>query len=41
MNHLSDGMRGLSFILWLNRDRLFVVAAVFIALAAATWVAHP
>ena len=41
MNHISDGMRGLSFILRLNLDRLLFVAAVCAALALATWVAHP
>jgi hypothetical protein len=41
MNHISDGMRGLSFILRLNLDRMLVIAAVFAALAVASYVAHP
>ncbi len=41
MNHISDGVRGLSFIVRLNLDRLFFIAALFAALAVATWVAHP
>jgi hypothetical protein len=41
MNHITEGMRGLSFILRLNLDRLLFMAAVFAALAAATYIAHP
>jgi hypothetical protein len=41
MNHISDGVRGLSFILRLNLDRLLFVLAVFAALALATYLAHP
>ena len=41
MNHISEGVRGLSFVLRLNLDRMLFVAAVFAALLAATYVAHP
>jgi hypothetical protein len=41
MNHISDGMRGLSLILRLNLDRLLFVTALFAALMVATWIAHP
>ena len=41
MNQISDGMRGLSVILRLNLDRLIFVVALGIALAIATYVAHP
>ena len=41
MNHISDGMRGLSLILRLNLDRMLFVAALFVALMVATWIAHP
>jgi hypothetical protein len=41
MNHISDSVRGLSFIVRLNADRLVFVCALFAALAVATWIAHP
>lgn len=41
MNHIADSVRGLSFIVKLNLDRFVFVAAVFAALALATWIAHP
>ena len=41
MNHIAEGVRGLSFIVKMNLDRLLFVAAVFAALALATYVAHP
>lgn len=41
MNHLSDGLRGISLIVRLNRDRLLVVAALSAALLAAAYVSHP
>jgi hypothetical protein len=41
MNHISDGMRGLSLILRLNLDRMLFVGALFLALMIATWFAHP
>jgi hypothetical protein len=41
MNHISDGMRGLSLILRLNLDRMLFVAALFVALMVATWISHP
>jgi hypothetical protein len=41
MNHISDSVRGLSFIVRLNADRLLFVGALLAALAAATWIAHP
>jgi hypothetical protein len=41
MNHITDSVRGLSFIVRLNLDRLLFVAAVFAALALATWFAQP
>jgi hypothetical protein len=41
MNHITDGVRGLSFILRLNLDRMLVIAALFAALSVATYIAHP
>jgi hypothetical protein len=41
MNHISDSVRGLSFILRLNADRLLFICALLAALGAATWIAHP
>ena len=41
MNHISESVRGLSFIVRMNLDRMLFIAAVFAALAIATWVAHP
>jgi hypothetical protein len=41
MNHISDSVRGLSFIVRLNADRLVFISALFAALAVATWIAHP
>jgi hypothetical protein len=41
MNYISESVRGLSFIVRLNLDRLFMVAAVAAALAVATYIAHP
>lgn len=41
MNYISDGMRGLSFILRLNLDRIFFISALVFALMIATWVSHP
>lgn len=41
MNQLSDSMRGLSFIVRLNADRMVFIGALAAALALATWMAHP
>jgi hypothetical protein len=41
MNHIAESVRGLSFIVRLNLDRLLFVGAVFAALALAAYVAHP
>jgi hypothetical protein len=41
MNHISESVRGLSFIVRLNADRLLFVGALLAALAVATWIAHP
>jgi hypothetical protein len=41
MNHISDSVRGLSFIVRLNADRLIFIFALVAALAVATWIAHP
>lgn len=41
MNHISESVRGLSFIVRLNADRLIFIGALLAALAVATWIAHP
>ena len=41
MNYISESVRGLSFFVSLNLDRLLFVMAVFAALTLATYFAHP
>jgi hypothetical protein len=41
MNHISNGVRGLSLIVRLNADRFIFVCALLAALGVATWIAHP
>lgn len=41
MNHLSDGLRGISLIVRLNGDLLLVISALCLALMAAAYVSHP
>lgn len=41
MNYISQGVRGLSFVVRLNTDRLLFVSALFAALALATYFVHP
>ena len=41
MNHLSDGLRGMSLIVRLNGDRILVIAALCAALLAGAYVSHP
>jgi hypothetical protein len=41
MDYIAESVRGLSFIVRLNLDRLLIVAAVAAALAAGTYIAHP
>jgi hypothetical protein len=41
MNYISEGVRGLSFIVRLNLDRMLFVAALAAALSVATYFGHP
>lgn len=41
MNHISDGLRGISLIFRLNGDRLLVIGTLCLALASAAYVSHP
>lgn len=41
MDHINEGLRGLSVIMTLNLDRLLIVGVLCAALAAGAYVSHP
>ena len=41
MNHINDGMRGLSVLMTLNLDRVLITVALCAALAAGAYFSHP